>query len=557
MYLSSPLETRAFLSLRFSFPIDHEEFPMRRNLLFIVLSAFVFVASEASAEDRPNILFAIADDASFPHMGAYGCSWVKTPGFDRVAREGLLFRNAYTPNAKCSPSRACILTGRNSWQLEEAANHIPYFPAKFKTYAEALSENGYFVGKTAKGWAPGVAKDANGKRRQLTGKPFDKRKLKPPARAISSTDYAGNFVDFLDTRPKDSPFCFWYGCLEPHRAYEYGVGARLAGKKPSDLDGVPAYWPDEEHVRNDILDYAFEIEYFDSHLVRMLAEVEKRGELDNTIVVVTSDNGMPFARAKGQAYEISNHLPLAIMWKKGIVKPGRVIDDYVSFIDFAPTFVEIAGFDWAKIGMSPSPGRSLTDIFRSEKSGQVNPKREYVLIGKERHDIGRPNDQGYPIRGIVRRGMLYVENFETSRWPSGNPETGYLNCDGSPTKTAILEARRKNGKSVHWDRCFGKRSGTELFDLERDPDCVQSLAADAGSQSLKRELRELMMRELRAQGDPRAHGKGEIFDNYEYANRGQQNFHGRYTSGEKLRAGWVNRSDFEKEPLDDPPKPKP
>ncbi|HAW29556.1 MAG TPA: heparan N-sulfatase, partial [Planctomycetaceae bacterium] len=149
-----------------------------KNRLIAVLWLFLFgmlctdvvrADSESSAKKRPNILFCIADDASFPHMGAYGCSWVKTPGFDRVAREGLLFNNAYTPNAKCAPSRACILTGRNSWQLKEAGNHMAFFPPEFKTYVESLADNGYAVGKTAKGWAPGVAVDANGKRRDLAG----------------------------------------------------------------------------------------------------------------------------------------------------------------------------------------------------------------------------------------------------------------------------------------------------------------------------------------------------------------------------------------------------
>lgn len=101
-------------------------------------------------------MFAISDDQSFPHAGAYGTNWVVTPAFVRVADEGLLFYNAYTPNAKCSPSRSILLTGRNSWQLEEAANHVPFFPAKFKTIAESLKENGYFTGYTGKGWEPGA-----------------------------------------------------------------------------------------------------------------------------------------------------------------------------------------------------------------------------------------------------------------------------------------------------------------------------------------------------------------------------------------------------------------
>ena len=91
--------------------------------------------AQAQTSSRPNILLAIADDWSFGHAGAYGSTWVRTPAFDRVAREGLLFTHAYTPNAKCAPSRAILLTGRHSWQLEEAANHVPFFPRKFKTWA--------------------------------------------------------------------------------------------------------------------------------------------------------------------------------------------------------------------------------------------------------------------------------------------------------------------------------------------------------------------------------------------------------------------------------------
>ena len=133
-----------------------------------------------SPEKRPNILIAMGDDISYPHMGAYGTSWVRTPGFDRVASDGLLFNNAYTPNGKSSPSRACFLTGRYSWQLEAACNHVPYFPAKFKSFMEALGENGYYTGYTAKGWAPGVAVDSTGRQRNLTGTAFNSKTLVPP-----------------------------------------------------------------------------------------------------------------------------------------------------------------------------------------------------------------------------------------------------------------------------------------------------------------------------------------------------------------------------------------
>ncbi|RME93808.1 MAG: heparan N-sulfatase [Verrucomicrobia bacterium] len=525
----------------------------RLILPWALLAGCCLAAGGATA--RPNILFAIADDASWWTMGAYGCTWVRTPGFDRVAREGLLFTRAYTPNAKCAPSRACILTGRNSWQLEAACNHVPFFPPQFKTYAEALAEHGWFVGKTAKGWAPGVARDAEGRPRHLAGTPFDRRRLTPPARGISSEDYAANFRDFLDAVPPGKPWCFWYGAREPHRGYEYGSGVAKGGKRLDAIQRVPAMWPDNPVIRNDLLDYAFEIEHFDRHLVLMLEELERRGQLDNTLVVVTADNGMPFPRIKGQEYDDSNHLPLAVMWKQGIRRPGRVIDDLVNFIDFAPTFIEVAGLSWEQTGMAPAAGRSLTPYFRDERSGRLDPQRDHVLIGKERHDVGRPHDQGYPIRGIVTDRWLYLRNFEPSRWPAGNPETGYLNCDGSPTKTEILARNRLAPADAFWRLCFGKRPGEELYDLAEDPDCVHNLAADPAHARVKSRLEQQMLAELRRQGDPRVLGRPDYFERMPYAAESHRGFYEKYMAGQELNAGWVNPSDFEPIPLDDEGRP--
>ena len=136
------------------------------------------------------------------------------------------------------------------------------------------------------------------KRRQLTGIHFNSRTTDPPAKGISKIDYYGNFEDFLNSRTDDKPFCFWYGSTEPHRNYEYGSGVSKGGKQTGDIVAVPAFWPDNEIIRNDMLDYAFEIEYFDNHLVKMLDLLEKKGELENTIVIVTADNGMPFPRVE-------------------------------------------------------------------------------------------------------------------------------------------------------------------------------------------------------------------------------------------------------------------
>jgi len=498
-------------------------------------------------EKKPNILIAMGDDISFPHMGAYGTAWIKTPGFDMVAKNGLLFYNAYTPNSKSAPSRACFLTGRNSWQLEAAANHVPFFPEKFRSFIETLGEKGYYTGYTAKGWAPGVAADSAGNPRELTGKAFNSRKLKPPAKGISNNDYAGNFEEFLNSRPAGKPFCFWYGSLEPHRGYEYGSGVKKGGKQPEDIPKVFSFWPDNEIVRNDLLDYAFEIEHFDSHLVKMIELLKEKGELDNTIIIATADNGMPFPRVKGQAYEYSNHMPLAIMWGKGIRNPGRKIYDYISFIDFAPTILEIAGIDQGSSGMQKIEGKSFADIFRTSKNKIIDRKRDYVLIGKERHDVGRPDDEGYPIRGIIRNGFLYIRNYKPNRWPAGNPETGYLNCDGSPTKTWILNLKRTHTDIKFWNLSFGLRGDEELYNIGSDPDCMNNLVNNPAYSSVWQDLRQRMYNLLLEQDDPRVTGKGDIFDKYPYAQESNRDFYNRFMKGElnKKSAGWVDSTDFE------------
>lgn len=508
--------------------------------------AFQSEGSKEPKSKRPNILFAISDDQSYPHASAYGCNWVDTPAFDRVAKMGLLFNRCYTPNAKCAPSRACLVTGRYSWELEQAANHWCYFPSQFRSYVEVLGEFGYRTGMTGKGWAPGIAVDNEGKKRSLAGQAYSKQKAKAPAKGISSNDYAANFKDFLDSTTPEQPFCFWFGATEPHRRYEYGVGVRLGGKRLDSIESVPGFWPDHEVVRHDMLDYAFEVEHFDDHLGRMLQELEDRDMLGNTLVVVTSDNGMPFPRIKGQTYDWSHHLPLAICWAEGIVNPGRVVDTPVSFVDLAPTYLELAGVSWEQSRMAPVSGVSLGSVFRDEE-GQ---RPDFVLIGKERHDVGRPQDQGYPVRGIIRDDFLMIRNFTPQRWPSGNPETGYLNTDGSPTKTEILNLMRSGGSVDWWNLAFGKRVEYELYDLEGDRDCLVNLADEPEYASRRKEMIDQMQFHLRKQGDPRVLGHGEVFDGYLYANERERGFYEKYLADpDSVRAGWVNPTDFEPQPV--------
>lgn len=503
-----------------------------------------------SNPSRPNILFAIMDDVTYQHMSAYGCSWVKTPNFDRIAKMGLLFKNAYTPNAKCAPSRSCILTGRNSWQLEEAGNHWSYFPSKFETFTEILSKNGYDVAFTGKGLSPVIAYNADGKTiRQPLIKAYNQIKTTPPTKNISNVDYAANFSAFLKSTTPGKPFFFWYGGLEPHRSYEYASGIKKGGKKLADIPDSDVYpfWPKVDSVRTDMLDYAFEIEYFDQQLGKMLKMLEDNNQLSNTLIVVTSDNGMPFPRIKGNEYEYANHLPLAVMWPDGIKNPGRKVNDMISFIDFAPTFLELAGVKSGQNKMHPISGESFSYVFSSAKSGQIRPEKNYVLIGQERHDVGRPHDGGYPVRGICQDNFFYLRNFEADRWPSGDPITGYLNTDGSPTKTVCLNnVYATDSRFNFWLWNFGKRSSEELYNIADDPACLHNLAKDPAHRVLLEKMNSKMMSLLNHQEDPRLKGKGFLFDQYIFSDKNSVNFYERYMAKDTtLRWGWVNDSDFQ------------
>jgi N-sulfoglucosamine sulfohydrolase len=467
------------------------------------LAARATDAANETDEKRPNILLVIADDWSFGQAGAYGCTWIKTPAFDWVAREGVLFSHAFTNNPKCSPCRASLLTGRNTWQLEEAMCHFGVFPAKWPVYPDVLEKAGYKVGHTGKGWGPGDFK-AGGFARNPAGPPYQRYHLNSPLEGIGNTDFVRNFAAFLEERKPGQPFCFWLGGHEPHRPYEDGAGRR-AGRDPARVV-LPPYFPDSPVVRSDMLDYALEVEWFDATLGKILDQLEKIGELDDTLVLVTSDHGMPFPRVKGQIYEAGFRLPMAVRWGRR-VKPGRVIDDFINVRDVAPTFLEAAGL---KPPTSMS-GRSFLGALETEKAGWIDPSRNRMVIGKERHDLGRPDDQGYPVRAIRTPQYLYVHNYEPDRWPAGNPETSYPNCDNGPTKTLITSRF-----DAYYRLCFGKRPAEELYKIDDDSDCIKNLAGVGSFEGLKQQLKSEMENLLREDEDPRMLGRGAIFESYRY-----------------------------------------
>lgn len=454
---------------------------------------------------RPNILFCIADDWGWPHAGAYGDPVVRTPAFDRLAAEGVLFENAFVTAPSCTACRNSILTGQWHWRLEEGANLWSTLHPKFPVYPLLLEDAGYFVGHWRKAWGPGDWR-ALGRRRDPAGPTFK------------------SFADFLKARPGVQPFCFWLGTSDPHRPYVWQSGAKSGIR--IDRIRLPADLPDHETVRHDVADYYYEAQRFDRDVAAALALLEESGELDNTIIVMSGDHGMPFPRHKCQLYDSGTHVPLAVRWGAK-VDPGRRVTDFVSLADLAPTFLEAAGVAIPE----QMTGRSMLDVLRSKRSGRVDPSRDQVLTGRERHGQTqeKPNPGGYPMRAIRTDDFLYIRNFAPDRWPGGCPDAdkafggrAHGDCDGSPTQEFVVEHREDPKYQRFYQLAFGKRPAEELYDLRQDPDQLSNVADRSEYREVQARLAERLMGELKATGDPRVLGGAEPFDHHAYRRRARR-----------------------------------
>ncbi len=449
------------------------------NLISYAMLVYLFSFQKPVEHKPPNILFLIADDWSFPHAGVYGDKVVRTPTFDRLAAEGALFNNAYTASPSCSPSRASILLGRYPHQNGDGGNLWSEFPNANPTYVQILESNGYFAGSTRKGWGPGEHK-VTGFVNNPAGKSFE------------------DFSAFMKEKPKDQPFTFWFGSSDPHREYVANTGIQ-SGMKLQDVI-VPGFFPDNDCVRNDILDYYFEIERFDRESGQLIDLLKEMGELDNTIIVMTSDNGMPFPRAKANLYDYGTRMPLAIRWPEKI-KPGTVVDEFVNFVDFAPSFVEAAG-----LTQNSMSGQSLWGLLSGEKQA-----RAQVYLERERHANVRKGDLSYPMRGIRDQNYLYIWNSMPERNPAGDPTVHqsvgqYGDVDHSITKFLIMEMKGKAqaGKPDYFQLAFGSRPEEELYDVKNDPYQLNNLASDPRLSSIKAKMKTDLLQWMTETGDLRA-----------------------------------------------------
>jgi N-sulfoglucosamine sulfohydrolase len=525
---------------------------MRQQLISLSL-ALAFgsgLACVAAEGDRPNILFCFADD-----WGRYANVYtnvetrpsinqvLKTPGLDAVARRGVLFKNAFVTAPSCTPCRSSLLSGQYFWRTGRGAIlQGAQWDASIPTYPLLLRDAGYHIGKSYKVWSPGTPVDApyGGQKHayENAGRDFcdfseNATKLVRQGTTFEAAkekilgQVRDNFAAFLADRKPGQPFCYWFGPTLTHRAYEKGSGKALWGIEPDSLKGrLPKFMPDVPEVRADFTDYLGEIQAWDAGIGVLLKRLQEIGELDNTLIVISGDHGMPgVPGGKCNLYDFG--VGVALIAAGPGVKGGRMVDDFVNLMDLAPTFLEAGGVRPPEV----MTGRSFLSVLRSSQSGLVDPARTFVVTGRERHVAAAREDHlPYPHRAIRTADFLYVRNFAPDRWPMGSPHfTGrddlpsaealerqtyvaFADMDASPTKAWLVGQLGVPEWQWHYDYAFAKRPAEQFFNLKTDPDQTNNLAADPAYAERKQALAEQLLKVLRDTGDPRVTGDGLTYE---------------------------------------------
>jgi len=504
------------------------------TLLFFVCLLPVFL-SVAQQQQRPNILLLFADDWG-RHASIYQelegdkshSALVKTPNFDAIAKNGVLFTNAHVNAPSCTPSRSALLSGQYFYRTGLGSILLgAQWDDQIPSYPLLLQNQGYDIGYMYKVWSPGTPRDApyggrknafenhGGQFNQFSQYVADSENIEEAKEKLYA-QVRGNFQDFLKARNQDQPFCFWFGPTNVHRSWVKGSGKKIWDINPDELKGkLPGAYADVPEIREDFADYLGEVQAFDAGIGVLIEELKKIGEYENTLIVISGDHGAAgFARSKTNLYDIGTHVPLAISWP-GKIKGQRVVTDFVNLMDLAPTFLDAGGVSVPEV----MTGKSLMPILLSDKQGRVDIDRYYVLTGKERHvDVTREENLPYPQRAITTDDYLYIRNFKPDRWPQGSFEMGMLDIDAGPTKDWIYRHFNDPTYKVFIDYAHAKRPYEELYNLKKDPEQLYNVAGLSPYHEAKSNLSDLMDIILIETNDPRMN-ENPPFENPPFTDR--------------------------------------
>ena len=408
---------------------------------------------------KPNIVYIIAHDLG-QQLNCYGDKSVKSPNLDELAEKGVRFVNYFCSSTPCSPSRGCIMTGRYAHTngLMGLANrssdalHNWSLPEKEKTIVDYLNEAGYST------YHIGVQHERRN--------PFRNRYKYTDPRETFCEVVAEKVVKLIKSGNLKEPFYLNAGFFEVHLPFERKEYI------PDDPDKVhvPAYLPDNRYVREELARFHGSIRFMDEAVGKIISALDESKFKDSTVIVFTTDHGIPFPRAKSTLYDPGIKTTLIMRFPEGMVRNG-VYKELISNIDLTPTLLEMIG---AKISENIQ-GRSFYKLL----TGEPYAENEFIFSEKNFHDIYDP------IRCVRTKRYKYIRNFE----PRENlplPED---------IKRSIASRQLPEGAT-------DPRPEEELYDLKNDPNELTNLVNEQAYQEVRKKLSDILARWMKDTKDP-------------------------------------------------------
>lgn len=411
---------------------------------------------------KPNILLIMAEDMS-ARVGYQGDMVANTPNIDQLASQGISYTRTFTTAGVCATSRSALIMGAYQQTIgthhmrTSFKNYLAVTPPEVKAFPELLRAAGYYVTNNQKTdyqvGTPLTIWDESSREAHWRNRPEDK----PFFHMITFNITHESYIWPADTEATE-------GMSEDALNAIKNVSERNArdfakqklSTNPSDVV-VPPYLPDTQAVREDLARHYNNIEYMDTQVEEILAELEADGLLDSTIVIWTTDHGDGLPRAKRSVYESGLHVPMTIRFPNGYGE-GTITDELVSFVDLAPTLLALAG--------SEPAAHMQGNIFVGE--GRDRP-RTYIHAAADRHD--EVEDR---VRSVRDERYKYIRNYV--------PEQAFYQHmwyrDIQPTMQALWSGFENGTLNDAQSRYFRERDAEELYDLRTDPFELHNLAGD-------------------------------------------------------------------------------
>ena len=417
-----------------------------KYFLCCLLLLLSWIARGQSQPAPPNILWIVSEDNS-PILGCYGDEFATTPNLDRLASEGVLYENAFATAPVCAPSRSTLITGvyppSMGTQHMRSSNAIPEFIKFFPRY---LREAGYYCTNNVK-------KDYN---------TFDQEE---------AWDESSDTATYHN-RPAGKPFFSVFNFTTSHESSIHEPINRLM-HDPEKVP-IPAYHPRTPEMEHDWAQYYDKVTMMDAQVGKVLQELEEQGLADNTIVFYYSDHGGVLGRSKRYMYESGLHIPLIIRFPKkyqelALDAPSTRTDRLVTFVDFAPTVLSLAGV--------PIPEYMQGQAFLGK---QEQSPREYAYSFRGRMD------EVYDISRSVRdKRFRYTRNYMPHRIYGQYLEYLWRAPSMRSWEAAYQAGELNEVQSAFWEQ----KPPEELYDVAQDPDNIHNLANDTQYQQDLQRLR--------------------------------------------------------------------